>query len=79
MLRLLRGYADPWRAPDLGVSPAAAEEMTREAMRAVGSMMAPKAPIPRVAYFIRTEGLLPVLGRLLHTVRRRLGRRLAGT
>jgi hypothetical protein len=48
-------------------------------MRVVGSVMAPKAPVPRIVYFIRTEGLLPLIGRLVRTARRRLGRRLAGT
>jgi hypothetical protein len=75
---LVRYCADPYRAADLVDSPATGQDLARDAERTLGSLLAPPGLLPRMAFFIRREGVAGFVGRVVRTARRRIARRVAG-
>lgn len=75
---LVRYCADPRRAADLVDTPATSEALAREAERTLGSLLAPPGILPRMAFFVRREGIRGLAARAVRTARRRIARRLAG-
>jgi glycosyltransferase involved in cell wall biosynthesis len=73
---LVRYCRAPWTAADLVEGEA---EAKATAAYLTGSILAPRGLIPRVRYFLEHEGALVVARRVVRTVRRRIGRALAGT